>query len=157
MRDHRNERKYACDKCPNQYKQKSHLDRHIEASHLGVKHKCTRCEKEFSKSWSLKMHMFVHSETKRLPYQCTICENCGFQRRDKLNKHMLKMHPNESAVSKNEPIQIVVPEDVKSQKNNEESILQEALQEKYIVISSAPSVFTIQNGSYIQTIEIVNG
>lgn len=79
-REHTGEKPYACDRCPNRYKQKGHLTRHIDV-HNGVKHKCTVCSKEYSKRWSLKMHMFSHSNEK--PYKCDMCR-LTFARRDKL-------------------------------------------------------------------------
>lgn len=100
MRDHDGERNYSCDRCEKKYKQKSHLDRHIEASHLGIKHKCDfpGCNSEYSKSWTLKMHKFVHTTENNFPYKCHICER-GFQRRDKLLKHLAKSHTETSAHS----------------------------------------------------------
>lgn len=157
-RDHAGERKYACDRCPNQYKQKSHLDRHIAASHLGIRHKCDYpgCSSEFSKSWSLKMHRFVHSSgTSQLPYQCTKCE-IGFQRRDKWYKHIGKMHPNEftdlkkSAVEIKEPI--IDTSEAPRTKDGEKS---------YVVLASTPEIYTIENadGSFtqVQTLQVVDG
>lgn len=70
---------YVCDRCPNRYKQKSHLDRHMD-THLGVKYRCEICQKEYSKQWSLKMHMFTHSAEK--PFQCSDC-TLSFVRKDK--------------------------------------------------------------------------
>lgn len=142
-RDHAGERKYACERCPNQYKQKSHLDRHIEASHLGIRHRCDfpGCSSEFSKAWSLKMHKFAHAE--HLPYKCNLCEST-FQRRDKLLKHRMKMHP-EAADLKSEPIEIRDPV--------MEAIKADSLENSnFVVLSSTPEVYTIQNsdGTFTQ-------
>lgn len=73
------EKPYQCTRCPNRYKQKSHLDRHMD-THLGVKHTCSICKKEYSKIWSLKVHMFTHSKIK--PHRCSLCD-AEFARRDK--------------------------------------------------------------------------
>lgn len=149
-RDHAGERKYACDRCPNQYKQKSHLDRHIEASHLGIRHKCDfpDCTSEFSKKWSLKMHKYVHtSESTLLPYQCQLCDN-GFQRRDKLLKHIAKLHPEkfESDCVKIED-QITAVDTASIDKTN------------FVVLASSPEIYTIHNidGSVtqVQTLQVV--
>lgn len=106
-RDHENKRDYVCSHCDKSYKQKSHLDRHVEASHMNVRHQCTMCEKNFSKSWTLKMHLFAHSNSKELPYKCSLCHDVKFQRRDKWLKHMTKTHPD-SKIDTN-PIEIIAP------------------------------------------------
>ncbi|GAB0096716.1 zinc finger protein 2 homolog [Sergentomyia squamirostris] len=88
QRKHTGEKPYACDRCPNKYQQKCHLDQHLE-THFGVKHQCSICQKEYSKRWSLKLHMFSHSDTNRF-----LCSDCGacFVRRDKYKKHMKSFH-----------------------------------------------------------------
>lgn len=91
QRDHLKKRDYQCIECEKNYKQKSHLDRHIEATHKNIRHICEYCSKSFTKSWSLKMHMFCHSENS--PYACHIC-TLNFYRRDKWLKHMTKEHPD---------------------------------------------------------------
>lgn len=140
-RDHAGERRYACDRCTNQYKQKSHLDRHIEASHLGIRHRCDfpGCSSEFSKKWSLKMHKFVHAS--QLPYKCNLCDT-AFQRRDKLVKHRIKSHPDAVELISN-PLEIHQPT-VKKVENLESS--------DYVVLSSTPEIYTIQNsdGTFTQ-------
>lgn len=134
-RDHTNERKYTCDKCSKQYKQKSHLDRHYEASHLGIKHKCeyTGCNKEFTKSWSLKQHAFTHENEK--PYKCGFC-NSVFIRKDKLKKHVIKSH---SSIEKQSA------EHRENAKDHPEFIT--VSDEIAEIISSGPpnTIFTIQN------------
>jgi uncharacterized C2H2 Zn-finger protein len=142
-------RKYACDRCPNHYKQKSHLDRHIEASHLGVRWKCDfpGCNSEFSKSWSLKMHKFTHKPENLLPYNCSIC-NASFQRRDKWLKHINKNHPEESSNLKKSVFEIQeVDSKVQSQPN-------------FVVLTSSPEIYTIQNAdgsfTHVQTLQIVD-
>lgn len=146
-RDHMGERKYACDRCPNQYKQKSHLDRHVEASHLGIRHKCDfpGCNAEFSKSWSLKMHKYGHtSEPSQLPYQCLLC-SIGFQRRDKLLKHRARSHPEES--------------DEKESYKNAIQPANQSVKSNYLMLASTPEIYTIQNsdGSFteVQTLEVI--
>lgn len=144
-RDHAGERKYACDRCPNQYKQKSHLDRHVEASHLGIRHRCEfpNCNSEFSKKWSLKMHQFVHAE--ELPYKCNFCDS-SFQRRDKLLKHRTKSHP-EAAKLKSDPLEIHQP------------IMNKSNPESSNYLSLAPEIYTIQisdgTGSFTQLQTVV--
>lgn len=149
-RDHEGLRKYACDRCPNQYKQKSHLDRHIEASHLGIRHKCDfpGCESEFSKSWSLKMHKFTHKPESHLPYSCSIC-NASFQRRDKYLKHVNRSHPKESADLRKNVFDL---QEVDTKASSQEN-------SNFMVLASSPEIYTIQNqdGSFtqVQTLQIV--
>lgn len=73
------EKPYSCNQCANRYKQKSHLDRHMD-THLGIKYTCNVCTKVYSKQWSLKVHKFTHSGKK--PHQCDLC-TAEFVRRDK--------------------------------------------------------------------------
>lgn len=49
-------------------------------THLGVKYACEICKKEYSKQWSLKQHMYTHSDKK--PFQCDFCR-MEFIRKDK--------------------------------------------------------------------------
>lgn len=58
-------------------------------THLGVKHTCEICQKDYSKRWSLKVHMFSHSKDK--PHRCPICKT-GFARRDKFKNHLKSIH-----------------------------------------------------------------
>jgi uncharacterized Zn-finger protein len=137
-RDHTNERKYSCDRCSQQYKQKSHLDRHIEATHLLIKHKCNYegCNKEFTKSWSLKQHQFTHN-IKQLPHKCSLCKS-AFIRKDKLRKHMAISHRFTEVVSE----EIVTTQN--DEKVTQEFIISDEISE--IISTAAPNtIFTIQN------------
>ncbi|KAJ6638789.1 Zinc finger protein [Pseudolycoriella hygida] len=106
-REHTGEKPYVCDRCPNRYKQKSHLDRHMD-THLGVKYRCEICQKEYSKQWSLKMHMFTHSAEK--PFQCTDCP-MSFVRKDKFKSHIKAYHPHRSLNDVFKKVEIVAPEE----------------------------------------------
>ncbi|XP_037029072.1 zinc finger protein 2 homolog [Bradysia coprophila] len=106
-REHTGEKPYSCDRCPNRYKQKSHLDRHMD-THLGVKYPCEVCQKEYSKQWSLKMHMFTHSAEK--PFQCTDC-TLSFVRKDKFKAHIKAYHPHRSLNDVFKKVEVVVPEE----------------------------------------------
>lgn len=112
-RDHQNLRDYVCSYCEKSYKQKSHLDRHIDASHMNIRYQCNKCEKSFSKSWSLKMHLFTHSEADNFPYKCIHCKDEKFQRRDKWLKHMKRVHPKIEIDAK--AIEINVPKSLKAE------------------------------------------
>lgn len=91
-RAHTGDRPYACHICPNRYRQKSHLDHHLEI-HAGTKYACEICGRLYSKKWSLKAHSYIHTKAEggKLPYTC---EQCGesFVRKDKLKSHVRKVH-----------------------------------------------------------------
>lgn len=53
-------------------------------THLGVKYVCKICNKEYSKQWSLKQHMYSHFDKK--PFQCEFC-SMDFIRKDKYDVH----------------------------------------------------------------------
>lgn len=102
------------------------------------------------------MHKFVHSsETSQLPYQCTKCE-IGFQRRDKWYKHIAKIHPHEFIDLKKGSIEIKEPKNGIS-----EVVLKQDVEEQYVVLTSTPEIYTIQNvdGSFtqVQTLQVVDG
>ncbi|XP_055714159.1 zinc finger protein 501-like isoform X2 [Phlebotomus papatasi] len=87
-RKHTGEKPYACDRCPNRYRQKCHLAQHMD-THDGVKYQCLICKKDYSKKWSLKIHMIsIHSDGSRFKCDCGL----SFVRRDKYRKHMKIVH-----------------------------------------------------------------
>lgn len=86
------------------------------------------------------MHKYVHaSKGTDLPYQCPTC-SAGFQRRDKLLKHIAREHMTDS-----DEIQVT------------DAVNQES--ESFVVLSTSPEIYTIQNldGSLtqVQTLEVV--
>lgn len=93
MREHIGTRPYACHICPARYKQKSHLDQHISV-HSGIRFQCQTCGKEYSKKWSLKVHMYSHEPDDKLPYRCEIC-GMAFVIKNKLAYHVKVKHKNE--------------------------------------------------------------
>jgi uncharacterized Zn-finger protein len=81
-----NERRYLCNLCPNTYKKKSHLDRHIK-SHTGERpFECTLCQKRFAVRSVLKQHMRTHTGEK--PYACSVC-GLTFKQTSGLMTHMM--------------------------------------------------------------------
>ncbi|XP_063697936.1 zinc finger protein 816-like [Culicoides brevitarsis] len=104
--EHFGERPYACHLCPKRYKQKSHLDHHLEV-HQGVKYVCNVCNRSYSKKWSLQVHSYTHSQdpTKKLPHACSECDE-SFARKDKLRSHIRAKHENVKAESHVEVVPI---------------------------------------------------
>ncbi|XP_044726763.1 zinc finger protein 595-like [Chrysoperla carnea] len=82
MRSHNDENPYKCNICNKEFKIISHLNAHRQ-SHGGFKaHICRNCNKSFTTSYSLKIHMLIHTERhKREKHNgeklfikvCTIC------------------------------------------------------------------------------------
>lgn len=104
MREHNGIRPYACHICPSRrYKQKSHLDQHLSV-HSGIRFPCEICGKEYSKKWSLKVHMYSHEPEDKLPYRCEVC-GLTFVIRNKLHSHIKLKHS--SVVSEAMDIKIV--------------------------------------------------
>ena len=46
---------YSCHKCPQEYKSKDHLQRHLKR-HEGIRFSCTYCKKEFTRSDHVSRH-----------------------------------------------------------------------------------------------------
>ena len=67
------EHKYSfpCTLCPHIAPRKSQLKLHMYSAHLNLKHKCNKCDKEFSAPFTLRKHVEnVHQGVK---HQCNIC------------------------------------------------------------------------------------
>ena len=44
---HKESKKIICKDCGKQFSQKVHLEVHVNSVHLGLKHSCDKCDKEF--------------------------------------------------------------------------------------------------------------
>ena len=87
---HTGDRKLACGfNCSKRFKDRSELNAHMEI-HKDERHKCSYCEKSFSKKVVLDAHIKSHLGVKE--FQCTECEK-SFLRNWMLNRH-LKSHAN---------------------------------------------------------------
>lgn len=80
---------YCCEQCGGLFENVAQLKYHFE-SHRAVDlqkppFKCGNCEKEFTRSESLRRHMTTHSDEKS--YVCRECGKC-FSRIDHLTLHM---------------------------------------------------------------------
>ncbi|CAH1271088.1 ZNF782 [Branchiostoma lanceolatum] len=64
-------RPYRCDECTMQFKELSHLKRHMRTHTEEKPYKCEACSKQFGKLCSLKAHMRTHMGKK--PYSCEQC------------------------------------------------------------------------------------
>ena len=64
---------------------------HIESIHEKIKkHKCSECEKSFTRNDQLSEHFKTYHETER-PYKCTIC-NKGFIAMYRVKRHQKFLH-----------------------------------------------------------------
>ena len=66
-RDH-----FLCDQCEFKSRQKSHLIRHKESKHEGIKYHCNQCDLKFTQKDGLNRHVKTIHEGVR--YQCNRCE-----------------------------------------------------------------------------------
>ncbi|XP_037026249.1 zinc finger protein 490-like isoform X2 [Bradysia coprophila] len=79
---------YQCDQCDKKYLNKNHLRVHKFRHAKEPPFKCSVCSKAYFDRSALKKHNYVHIGN---PYQCTHCDR-SFDRRDKMNNHMQKVH-----------------------------------------------------------------
>ena len=60
-----------------------------EAKRKRTQHECDVCEKRFTRSGSLKVHMRIH--TNERPYECDVCDK-AFRQLAHLQSHMRTQH-----------------------------------------------------------------
>lgn len=79
-------KKFPCQYCNKNFTQSTHLDVHVR-SHIGIKpYKCDHCGKSFTQGGNLRTHLRSH--TGERPFQCDECEK-SFSRKGNLAQHKL--------------------------------------------------------------------
>ena len=93
----RSDDEYRCDTCGKRFKQKTHLTRHVESLHLGIKYPCKLCDYKASQISNLVTHTETVHEKKQ--YNCKLCP---FEARTRFSvrRHTREMHKGEKGVNK---------------------------------------------------------
>ncbi|XP_023158475.1 zinc finger protein 600 [Ceratitis capitata] len=87
MRNHSGDLPYKCSKCEKAFMTTSSLRKH-ELLHTGVRFKCDLCNKEYSHPSKLSRHHLNHTG---LPLKCAICDK-GFAEPNKIRRHIRSVH-----------------------------------------------------------------
>lgn len=82
---HSDERPYQCSYCPKKFKNMPRLKTH-EDIHNDTMYVCIHCGLQLNTKRTLKMHMVVHSDTKK--YKCHYCGN-EYKRSKALKNHLI--------------------------------------------------------------------
>lgn len=88
---------YHCDTCGKTFKQKTHLTRHVESLHLGIKYPCKLCSYKASQISNLVTHTETVHEKKQ--YNCKLCP---FEARTRfgVRRHSREEHQGQKGVNK---------------------------------------------------------
>ncbi|XP_024086163.1 zinc finger protein 699-like isoform X2 [Cimex lectularius] len=62
---------FQCDACGKTFLTKRGMEKHIQATHMGIRHRCQLCGKQVTCAQSLKNHMKLHTGEKS--YVCSAC------------------------------------------------------------------------------------
>ena len=85
MRTHTKETPYKCTECDKSFTRSSHLTVHMRMHTKETPYKCTVCDKAYTQSSSLTVHMKTHTGEK--PFSCVWCAKT-FARSIHQNQHM---------------------------------------------------------------------
>ena len=83
--------KHKCSTCDKCFTRKYSLKLHMRLHTGDTPYKCSTCDKCFTQKSSLKLHLHLHTGEK--PYKCSTCEKCFKQKRH-LDDH-LRLHTGE--------------------------------------------------------------
>ena len=88
---------FRCDTCGKTFKQKTHLTRHVESLHLGIKYPCQLCNYKASQISNLVTHTETVHEKKQ--YSCKLCP---FEARTRfaVRRHNREEHHGQKGVNK---------------------------------------------------------
>jgi len=81
--------RYPCSHCGKEFKQKPHLQRHVESVHLGVRYKCDQCDHQATQISNLVTHKEMVHENKI--YFCKFCDFHA-KSRTQVRKHKNRLH-----------------------------------------------------------------
>ncbi|XP_014231900.1 zinc finger and SCAN domain-containing protein 12-like [Trichogramma pretiosum] len=87
--------RHACNECGNSFTQRPHLKTHIETVHNGVTHACNQCGRSYSKKSYLKIH--IHKVHLDITYVCDVCKK-KFSEKKALKRHADSAHNGVSHV-----------------------------------------------------------
>jgi uncharacterized Zn-finger protein len=97
------EKPYSCTLCDKSYSRSNQLNLHMRV-HTGEKpYSCTLCDKSFTASNILYRHMRVHTGEK--PYSCTFCGK-SFSQSLSLTGHHRRIHAEEVGVNTNSSVEL---------------------------------------------------
>ena len=82
-------RGHECDVCEKRFTTSSSLKIHMRIHTNEKPYECDVCEKRFTQSGSLKIHMRTH--TNERPYECHVCEK-RYRQAQGLKYHMRTQH-----------------------------------------------------------------